>query len=281
MKIYIKLLALFTLVFLTACEDVIDVDVPTAQTRLVIEASLDWEKGTPGNAQSITLSTTTPFFDTLTETQVTTATVKVTNTNTAEEFVFANQNDGTYSTTTFVPVIDDTYQLEVVYNNEVYTATETLMSVVDISSLTQSVDGGFDDELLELNVYFNDPVGVDNYYLFSFFEDGDLFADLEDLSDKFLDGNEIHNFYEKDDDDDGDEEAFVAGDTVEIKLYGISEAYYNYMRLLIEQYYSGGNPFSSTAAQLRGNCINETDEDNYPYGYFRATEVVKTSYTFE
>jgi len=52
-------------------------------------------------------------------------------------------------------------------------------------------------------------------------------------------------------------------------------------RLLIEQYYSGGNPFSSTAAQLRGNCINETDEDNYPYGYFRATEVVKTSYTFE
>jgi len=52
------------------------------------------------------------------------------------------------------------------------------------------------------------------------------------------------------------------------------------MRLLIEQYYGGGDPFSSTAAEVRGNCINATNEDNYPFGYFRVTEVVKANYTF-
>ena len=62
MKNYIKLLlALFT-VAITGCEDVIDVDVQTDTLRLVVEASLDWEKGTTGNEQLITLRTSTPFL---------------------------------------------------------------------------------------------------------------------------------------------------------------------------------------------------------------------------
>ena len=265
----------------SSCEDVIDVDVPTGKTRLVIEASLDWEKGTPGNEQVIKLSTSTPYFDTTTSSIVTNASVRVVNTNTSEEFIFANQNDGTYAVSNFVPIIGNTYSLEVIYNDETYTATETLMSVSDFNSITQSVEGGFDDELLEVNIYFDDPVDQDNYYLIRYYEEGDLFPILEDESDEFSNGNEIHDFWEKEDDEDSNEKAFEVGDTVEISLYGISERYYNYIRILIEQYDSGGNPFSSLPSQLRGNCINETNENNYAYGYFRATEVVKASYTFE
>lgn len=281
MKTNIKLLVVLITLAFTSCEDVVSVDVPTGQTRLVIEASLDWEKGTTGNNQVIKLSTSIPYFDAPESNNVSGASVTVTNLNTLETFVFTDQNDGTYTTSQFVPILDNTYSLEVIYNNETYTATQTMTPVSDINSITQSVEGGFDDELLELNIYFDDPVNEENYYLVRYYEEGDLFPYFEDISDEFLNGNEIHDFFEKDDDEDNGQAAFQPGDTVDISLYGISEGYYNYMRLLIEQYYSGGDPFSSTAAEIRGNCTNETNPDNYAYGFFRATEVVKTSYTFQ
>ena len=51
MKNYIKGLLILTGIVFASCEDVIDVDVNNAEPRLVIEASLDWEKGTAGNGQ--------------------------------------------------------------------------------------------------------------------------------------------------------------------------------------------------------------------------------------
>ncbi|RYH76224.1 DUF4249 domain-containing protein [Flavobacteriaceae bacterium 144Ye] len=280
MKRYI--LIVFTLGFLlTSCEDTIDVDVPTAQARLVVEASLDWEKGTTGNVQSISLSMSTPFFDTNQDTSVTGAIVTVTNEDSGEVFPFDDNNDGTYSTSTFVPILNNTYHLEIVYDGETYEATETLMSVSDINEVNQSIEGGFDDELLELNLYFTDPANIENFYLIKYDVEGDLFPYLEDVSDEFTDGNEIHDFLEKDDDEDSEETPFEAGDMVNISLYGISEQYYNFIRLLIEQHGSQGDPFSSTAALIRGNCINPTNPDNYAFGYFRVTEVDTATYTFE
>ncbi len=280
MKRYI--LIVFTLGFLlTSCEDTIDVDVPTAEARLVVEASLDWEKGTTGNVQSISLSMSTPFFDTDQDTSVTGAIVTVTNEDSGEVFPFDDNNDGTYSTSTFVPILNNTYHLEIVYDGETYEATETLMSVSNINEVNQSIEGGFDDELLELNLYFTDPANIENFYLIKYDVEGDLFPYLEDVSDEFTDGNEIHDFLEKDDDEDSEETPFEAGDVVNISLYGISEQYYNFIRLLIEQHGSQGDPFSSTAALIRGNCINPTNPDNYAFGYFRVTEVDTATYTFE
>lgn len=282
MKTYIKHIT-FILVLLnfSSCEDVIDVDVPTGKIRLVVEASIDWEKGTQGNNQTIKLSTSTPYFETNSNNLLTNASVKVTNTNTNQEFVFTNQNDGTFTTTSFFPVLNNSYELEVIYNGETYQATETLMPVVPIKRITQSLEGGFDDTLLDVNVYFDDPVETDNYYLSSYYEQGDLFPFLRAYSDEFVNGNEILDFFEKEEDEDNENAAFQPGDVVDIQLYGISEAYYNYMRLLIEQYYGGGDPFASTAAEIKGNCINKTNSDNYSFGYFRVSEVIKTSYTFQ
>jgi hypothetical protein len=54
---------LFLLALCFTCEDVIDVDLNEAEPRLVIEASINWFKNTPGNNQSIKLSLSGPFFD--------------------------------------------------------------------------------------------------------------------------------------------------------------------------------------------------------------------------
>ena len=47
----------------TSCEDAIEVNAPTENPRLVIDASINWFKGTIGNEQEIKLSLTTPYFE--------------------------------------------------------------------------------------------------------------------------------------------------------------------------------------------------------------------------
>lgn len=271
MNTYIKLSILFFGILFTSCTDVIEVEVPEAEPKLVVEASIDWEKGTDGSLQTIKLSLSTPYFDADQLNPVTEALVQVTNNSTGAVFNFVNQNDGTYTISSFVPVVGDEYSLEVVYNNETYTATETLMPVVDIDEVYQSLDQGFDKEALEVNVLFTDPVGIENFYLMKFQRQGGYLAELFDISDEFTDGNQMSVFYE--------DEEFVVGDLVDIHLYGISKQYYNYIRLLIEQSSDSG-PFATIPAQLKGNCINTTNSENNAFGYFRLTQVSKESITF-
>ncbi|UNY99723.1 DUF4249 domain-containing protein [Zhouia spongiae] len=265
---------------LTACTDVIDVDVPTAAARLVVEASIDWEKGTDGSQQTILLSTTTPYFAENKNEPVTGATVKITDNTNNETFTFTDNNDGSYTTNGFIPQLEATYSLEVIHNNEVYTATETMTKGVDIASVYQSKEGGFDDEHLEVNISFQDPEDETNYYLIRYIEEGDLFPELEVDNDEFSNGNLKKDFFEKEDDEDINRKPFIPGDKVYISLYGISERYHNYMAILIEQSEVAGDPFSAIPAALKGNVINTTNPKNQALGYFRLTQVSKAVYTF-
>lgn len=278
---YIPVILFSLLITLVSCEDVIDVTVDEVEPRLVIEASINWEKGTVGNNQIIKLSTSTPYFNTTQINQVTGASVKVINTDTNTEFVFTDQNNGDYTTTSFVPVIENNYSLEVVYNGETYRANESLKSVSSINNVTQSLEDGFDDEVLDVSIFFDDPADEENYYLFKYIESDDLFATLESQSDEFVNGNELKETFEKESDSDDDQKEFNPGDEVVITLLGISERYYNYISLLIDQYDGGGDPFSSTPAEIKGNCINETNANNYAFGFFRLSETVTVNYTFQ
>lgn len=281
MKIYIRIIILFFAIAFTSCEDVIDVPVQTTTSRLVIDASLDWEKGTDGNVQSITLRTSTPFFDTTTNAIVTEASVIVTNNTNNTEFIFIDQNDGEYTTTEFIPILGQSYTLEVIYDGEIYSATETLNEVTEITALFQDRIDGFSEDELELHVVFTDPPEEGNRYLFKFQRQDELLPVFEVGFDKFVNGNEIDWWYEEDDDEDTDKiEAIVPGDIVSVEMYAISEAYFDYMKILIEQI-GGVGLFKATPVSVMGNCINLTNPDNYAHGYFRMTEVNKTSYTFE
>lgn len=281
MKTLLKSAILLLIISTTSCEDVIDVPVQTAPTRLVIEASLDWEKGTTGNEQSIRLRNSTAFFNTTENTAVTGAFVKVMNDTSGAEFIFTDQNTGEYSTSEFIPIIGQSYTLEIIHAGETYSAQETLNAVSDITNLYQGLEDGFDEEELEVHIEFTDPLEKGNSYLFRFQKQGELLPDLELGDDEFVNGNEIDWWYEIEEDEDTDEiEAFAAGDVVNIEMYGISEAYNNYIGILIDQI-GGVGLFDATPVSVKGNCVNLTNPENYAHGYFRLTEVNKTSYTFE
>ncbi len=264
---------------LASCEDIVDVDVQEGAIRLVVEASLDWEKGTEGSQQTIRLSESTPFYETKANTKVQGAAVVVSNTSTGEEYFFEDQGNGEYLSTSFKPILGQSYTLRIESKGEIYTATETMTPVTDITHIYQEREDGFDEDELEIHIEFTDPEEEGNNYLFKFQREGDLLPALEVGEDRFLNGNEIDWWYEIESDENGNIEPFKPGDLLHIEMYGISRAYYDYINIVASQL-GGTGLFESIPITVKGNCINETNPDNYAYGYFRLSQVVKASYTF-
>ena len=263
---------LLSLTFLT-CEDIIELDLKTAEPRLVIDASLNWIKETSGNTQYIRLSLTTPYYNTSIS-PATGASVIVTDTKN-NSFIFdEEENTGIYKNQSFIPEINGVYKLKIQYNNEVYIATETLIAVVPIDSVEQKNDGGFSGEETEIKAYYFDPKNVENYYFFEFINTDSKIISLEVYDDEFTDGNKIFAFHS--------DENLKAGNELIIQNHGISKRYYEYMNLLLQQSNDeSGGPFETQPATLRGNCLNQTNPDNYPLGYFRVSEVAVFKYIIE
>ncbi len=255
-----------------SCEDVIEVELNEAEERLVIEASILKLKGDEGNNQQIRITKTRGFF----EEEITTvedALVTITNQD-GTVFNFLHDTLGVYRTSEFDSELLQDYKLRVEVENEVYTAEETFIPVVQIDSVAQRNNGGFSGEEVELRAYYKDTPGVDNYYLFTFFVDFIDFPDVNIFEDEFFDGNTIFALYI--------EEELMAGDEVFIQNFGMSEQFYNYMFILLNQVGSGGGgPFSTPPSTVRGNIINETNPDHYPFGYFNLSETDLFIYTVQ
>ncbi|MGS2738485.1 DUF4249 domain-containing protein [Sinomicrobium sp. M5D2P17] len=274
-NIYNKLGVLLIIIgLLNSCTDVIDVNVPNGGARLVVDASINWQKGTSGERQTIHLRESTAFFDNNPDVPVTGASVTVTKENDGSIFVFADQNNGSYTATDFVPELNASYTLEIFYNGNSYTATETLIAAPVINRVEQGIEGSGDDTEIQLQAFFDDPGDVENYYLGEFIPSNLPLPSLAVISDEFTDGNE--NFIEN------DNENYVAGATVGINVYGISQRYYDYINILVQQSGSDENgPFPTTPVQLKGNCTNVNDPNEEVLGYFRLGEFDTTSYTIE
>ena len=257
---------------LNSCTDVIDVNVPNGGARLVVDASINWQKGTSGKTQTIKLRKSTAFFDNNRDVPVTGASVTITKENDGSIFVFADQNNGSYTATDFVPELNASYTLKIQYNGNSYTATETLIAAPVINGVEQKIEGSDGDAEIVLQVFFDDPRDIKNYYLGEFTPSNLPLPSLAVISDKFSDGNE--NYIEN------DNENNVAGITVGINVYGISRRYYDYLNILIQQSGSDENgPFPTTPVQLKGNVTNVNDPNKEVLGYFRLGEFDTTSYT--
>lgn len=271
MKLF-KYITIIIVTITTSCTKVVDVDLPKNPSRLVVDASINWLKGTSGNNQVIKLTTSTPYFDTNNFAPVIGASVKIINSSTFTEFVFEDQGNGNYTTDSFKPILNQEYKLEIVYNGEVYNASEVLKPVADIVSITQEVvSGGFNEDETLIRIFFDDPKNETNFYYASF-EVPNVIPDFIISSDKFSNGNKKSIQYR---------EELTAKETITINLYGISENYFNFFDLLINQADSDGGPFPTIPSEIKGNCINIANPNNYAFGYFRLSEVSQTIYTLK
>mgnify|MGYP000365298311 CR=1 FL=1 len=268
-----RLFIIFFCILIVSCEDVINVDLETSKPKLVIDASINWFKGTEGGNQTIKLSLTAPFFDE-TIPPATGATVIVTDTNNNVFNFTENGSTGIYKNNSFIPEINAVYNLTINYEEEVYTATEILTPVVPIDFVEQKNNGGFSGDEIEIKAFYTDPKGVSNYYLFEFINLSNNSLNIEVYDDEFTEGNQIFAFHA--------DELLKTGDELQIKCSGISERNYNFLNILTQQIdEQSRDPFQTQPASVRGNCINQTNPENYPFGYFRVSETDIFIYTIE
>lgn len=270
MKRGIPIVLLSFLLF--GCEDVIEVSLPTAEPKLVIDAIFNtYINETPSRLEgSVKLSFTSDFL----EGQISPANaaeVYLTNTISNTQYTFTEiGNSGQYTpeNSSFIPIFDTTYELTINYNGETYQGNAQLIPSVPINSIVQGDGDLFGGNETEIIVEFTDDSSRTDFYLFDL--DFDLFLTTED---EFYQGETFAFSYFYDELEGNERE-------IDVKLIGVSEQFYNYMNIIIEQSgQSGGGPFQTTPSTVRGNMINKTNPDNYPLGYFSLSETNNLSVT--
>lgn len=260
-------------IFFQSCEEVINVDLDTAPPRLVIDAAINWQKGTFGNEQKIILSTTTSFYSSVIP-KVFGANVTIKDSKNSNYTFVEIPNTGEYVCNDFKPALGETYTLTVIYNTQTYIATEIMQSVTPIEAIIPNKEGGFSGKDYEIQVSFQDP-SEKNFYMAQFLTDFYQFPDYSITKDEFTNGN-LKAWYFSDED-------LKIGTKIAIKHYGISQSYYEYMNKIISisNTSGGGSPFQTPPATVRGNIVNQTNVNNYALGYFSLSEVDVRDYTIE
>ncbi len=270
-----KLLYILSILLIyTSCEDVIEVDVPNGEPRLVVDASFEFYLSeTPIDIEGgIKLSLSTPFFNNTIPT-VSNATVFITNlTNNSVVNFIETQEPGLYlpeEGAEIIPEFNTQYELTVIHEGETYKAINQLFPAVPIDNIEQGDGTLFDGDETEIIVSFTDDGNRDDFYLFDF--DFNL---IEVSEDRFYQGEAFNFSYFYED--------MVAGQNITVKILGIDKRYFNYAALLIEQSdQDGGGPFQTPPALLRGNITNITNPDNYALGYFNLSEANRFNFTVQ
>lgn len=253
---------------LFSCQETISVDLNESAPRLVVDAKIIVTKDSLYSANVI-LSTSVPFFENQ-QNFVNDASVKLIMEN-GDFRLLRFRGDGEYSLG-FVDKTQQKYTLEVIHNDEIYTATEQLAQGVPLEYVEQTDNGGFLEEDIELRAYFNDPAGVQNYYYLEESSENDGRFDV--FSDQFFNGNLFFVTFTTDE--------LKPGSEVHFSLYGIDKGFYNFLSLLLQQTGSqGGNPFATPPATVRGNIVNLTNPEHFAFGYFRISEVFTLEYVVE
>lgn len=263
---------LFSIITIS-CEDKVDIPLDTASPKLVIEANILWQKGTTGNTQKVKLTTTTNYYSNTIPTVSGAIVYIVDSSNTVFNFI-ETPNTGEYLCSNFVPVINGNYTLTVKYNGQTYTSTDKMLATPTIDSVQQNTVQGFGGDEIQVKFFYQDNPLEDNNYLIGVKNNSLAVPEYGVVQDRFFQGNQMFGFYSNSD--------LKAGNQLTFVLQGISLKYYNYLNELFSiAGSSNGSPFATPPATLRGNIINQTDENNYPFGYFHLSEIDTKDYTVQ
>jgi hypothetical protein len=261
----IKIIFLLSIVLFTNCEKVIDVDVPSIEPKLIIDASFEvlFDESPVVANTVVKLSLSADYFDD-TIPPATNASVFLTNLSDNTIINFTDENeDGNYEPLiSFIPADDVEYELTIVYDNETYQGKATKVKSTPFTEIIQGDETLFSGEEIELKISFTDNVDAENYYLFNI--DTYNFITIED---RFFNGTDYNfsYFYE--------DENIEFPKNIDLKMSGMTKEYYTYFEILVSQGgQAGGGPFQAIPSSLLGNMINKTNEENFPLGYFHISE---------
>jgi len=278
---------LFIALLSISCEDVIEVDLPTEDPRLAVDAIIRVDTSKAITTAEVRIALSSSFFENneginVDLVQIQNVEYEPDNILEGNSITLGSVEPGVYvgskSTKFFTKGPLDLY---INYGEERYYARTRFVPSVPIESLEQGTETLFSEEETEIKISFTDIGTRDDFYVFDF--DFNEFLVSED---EFYQGQtfEFSYFYD---------EEFEAGRELGISILGADETFYNYMNQIIVQ--SGGDqgPFQTPAATVRGNVFNVTGIDNievldnvernnnFALGYFAVVQEYKSTITIE
>ena len=276
-----KIVFVFALLIIVSCEDVIEVQTPSEEPRLIVDALIRVDLNDPLFETRIKVSQTDNFFGSIPPANLNQITLFNFETNELVVLLEEGEGSGVYSKITGTDFLTSgRIVLQIDWQDELFIAFTEFKAAPPINSITQG-DGTFiDDDDTEIIINFTDIAEEDNFYLFDFGFDEFLATEDTFYQDQEF---EFSHFYD---------DPIDPGTELEVSIMGMDKDFYDYMDLLIEQ--SGQQDFgvfATPSVTVRGNIFNGTEidnidffnnlemTDNFPLGYFAIVQENKFNIT--
>ena len=290
---------LILLVLCTACEDVIEVDTPTDDPRLVVEALIRVDDTESFLPVRVKVSLTNNFFEEIPVTDLESiiiiyeeyedGVIAFTGSSTLAEVAPGTgiyEPDPDFFDDQRIPTIvifaeRVVFNMLISHEGKTYFAETEYVPAVPIISVQQGNGTFFGEDDTELIVLFADDPTRANNYVFDFDFNEYLVTDDEFYSGQLF---QFSYFYDR---------QFESGTEIEVSILGADQIFYNYMDLLIEQSQEAPGVFQTPVATVRGNVFDVTDLDNdqvvdnvnrpdeFPLGYFAVVQEYKQTVTIQ
>jgi hypothetical protein len=232
----------------TGCEKVLDLNLNTSDSQLVIEGNL----ADDGQPCQVRVNRSVNYAETNNFPAVAGAVVTLTDDTGARE-TLRETSPGQYVGATLRGVPGRAYTLRVEISGMAYVATSTLPVVVPFDVL-RTQPGTFDTKTIQAVVEYNDPPGEGNSYLFRQYRNGRLNKTFFIQNDKFTDGKRVsqslRNMGGGGTTDDLDK--LASGDSLKVEMRNIDPNVYEYFRTL-NQILQSNPAFSTTPANPKSN----------------------------
>jgi hypothetical protein len=222
---------LLALALLASCEKVIDLDLKTTTSQLVIEGNL----ADDGRPCQVTLNRSANYTDTNNFQAVSGATVTLADNAGGQETLRESATaPGQYAGATLLGVPGRTYTLRVETGGAAYVATSTLPApVVPFDRLSTQLSAV--GNRIQAVVEFNDPAGQPNSYLYRQYRNGRLNNLIFVQNDQFNDGKHVTQVLRSmggNTSDPNDLNKLVSGDSLRVEMQNIDAGVYEYFRTL-------------------------------------------------
>lgn len=241
-----------------SCEKVIDIQVNTSPSQIVIEGNVTNTR----EQQTVKITRSVDYKNTNVYPTVSGAVVKLTD-NAGGSWNFSEVSPGIYRSSVMMGRSGRTYTLNVSVDNKTYTAASTMPVQVRADSITLT-DVTFGSRTRKMTaVHYTDPKGVANQYRYLLRINGQQTNRIYVFDDRLKDGNISKDELYPDPDDDDSSKDLKSGDVAEVEIQNIDKAVFNYWFTLRQQ--SRGGPGGATTPGNPPSNFN-----NGALGYFSA-----------
>lgn len=250
--LYFALLLLFT----SSCQKVIDLKVNDSDPKLVIEANYD----AVAQKVQVHISKSIGVFSSDTFPVITNAQVDIID-GIGVVSPLINKGEGNYALENYVPVYNNVYRVVVIIKGKTYTASDSLVPVVPIDTITQEKlpPNPIADDGYAIYVHFTDPPN-ENFYRIRINKNGKWQHKLNDqflLDDHFFNGN-VTQFPLL-------PSVFSENDTVQLRMLSYSKKAYDYFSALFAL--AGSSTSSPAPSNPPASWTNDALGTFTAYGY--------------